>query len=134
MTSGISTEIEGDVRDPELPPHSLQAEEAVLGAILKVPSSIARVADLLRPEYFYAVRNHHIFRAMLALFKDGVPIDYHATADRLVQMGVYEAAGGLMYLSEISLATPAAAHIEHYARIVQRTYVCRRAISAAQSI
>lgn len=123
-----------ETSDKPLPPHSANAEEAVLGSILKRPSSIARVADVLRPEYFYEVRHQHIFRAMLALFRDGEPADYHSIADRLQQLGIYEPAGGLLYLSELNLATPTAMFIDHYAGIVQRTHVLRRLISAAHSI
>ena len=107
-------------RDLSLPPHSIQAEEAVLGSILKNPASIVRVSDFLKPEDFYQQRNKHVFRAMLSLFTDGKPIDYHSTADSLQQQGAYEASGGLLYLSELNLATPSAAHIEHYGRIVER--------------
>src|SRR6266704_3271970 len=82
-------------RDLSLPPHSLQAEEAVLGSILKNPASIVRVSDFLRPEDFYQQRNKHVFRAMLSLFTDGKPSDYHSTGDAMSQHGTYDAAGGL---------------------------------------
>ena len=121
-------------RDLSLPPHSIQAEEAVLGSILKNPASIVRVSDFLRPEDFYQQRNRHVFRAMLSLFADSQPIDYHSTADRLQQQGAYEASGGLLYLSELNLATPSAAHIEHYGRIVERTSIMRQLIAKAQTI
>src|SRR5438067_4575025 len=121
-------------RDLSLPPHSLQAEEAVLGSILKNPPSIVQVSDFLKPEDFYSQRNKHVFRAMLALFVDGVPIDYHSSADRLQQQGTYEASGGLLYLSELNLATPSAAYIEHYGRIVERTSIMRQLIAKAQTI
>src|SRR6266851_5161451 len=121
-------------RDLSLPPHSIQAEEAVLGSILKNPASIVRVSDFLKPEDFYQQRNRHVFRAMLSLFADGQPIDYHSTADRLQQQGAYEASGGLLYLSELNLATPSAAHIEHYGRIVERTSIMRQLIAKAQTI
>src|ERR1051325_1179785 len=113
-------------RDLSLPPHSIQAEEAVLGSVLKNPASVVRVSDFLKPEDFYQQRNRHVFRAMLALFADGQPIDYHSTADRLQQQGAYEASGGLLYLSELNLATPSAAHIEHYGKIVERTSIMRQ--------
>jgi replicative DNA helicase len=121
-------------RDLSLPPHSLQAEEAVLGSVLKNPASIVRVSDFLKPEDFYQQRNRHVFRAMVALFADGQPIDYHSTADRLQQLGIYEASGGLLYLSELNLATPSAAHIEHYGHIVERTSIMRQLIAKAQTI
>ena len=125
---------DAEQRDLTLPPHSIQAEEAVLGSILKNPASIVRVSDFLRPDDFYQQRHRHIFRAMLSLFTDSVPIDYHSTADRLQQLGVYEASGGLLYLSELNLATPSAAHIEHYGRIVERTSIMRQLIGKAQTI
>src|SRR3954466_948652 len=90
----------GGERDLSLPPHSLQAEEAVLGSVLKHPPSIVRVADFLKPEDFYGMRNRHVFRAMLTLFADGKPIDYHSVGDTLYQQGTHEAAGGMLYLSE----------------------------------
>ncbi len=121
-------------RDLSLPPHSLQAEEAVLGSILKHPPSIVRVSDFLKPEDFYGMRNRHVFRAMLTLFADGKPIDYHSVGDTLYQQGTHEAAGGMLYLSEVNLATPSAAYIEHYGRIVERTSIMRQLIAKAQTI
>src|SRR5438309_7040306 len=130
----LARENRAEERDLSLPPHSIQAEEAVLGSILKNPASVVRVSDFLRPEDFYNQRNKHVFRAMVSLFTDAVPIDYHSTADRLQQQGTYEASGGLLYLSELNLATPSAAHIEHYGRIVERTSIMRQLIAKAQTI
>src|ERR1700674_4359295 len=70
---------------------------------------------------------------MLTCFTDGKPIDYHSTADTLQQQVAYEAAGGLLYLSELNLATPSAAHIEHYGQIVLERARRRGYISAAQA-
>src|SRR5438067_7731486 len=130
----LASAARAEERDLSLPPHSLQAEEAVLGSILKNPASIVRVSDFLRPEDFYQQRNRYVFRAMLSLFSDCIPIDYHSTADRLQQQAAYEASGGLLYLSELNLATPSAAHIEHYGRIVERTSIMRQLIAKAQTI
>jgi replicative DNA helicase len=130
----LAAERRSDERDLSLPPHSIQAEEAVLGSVLKNPASIVRVSDFLKPEDFYQQRNRHVFRAMVSLFADGQPIDYHSTADRLEQQGTYDASGGLLYLSELNLATPSAAHIEHYGRIVERTSIMRQLIAKAQTI
>jgi replicative DNA helicase len=119
-------------RDLSLPPHSSQAEVAVLGSIIKEPGSIARIT--LPEAAFYEQRNRHVFGAMRALFDRLAPIDYQTICDELQRRGTYEAAGGLLYLSEIDLATPSAAHIEHYAAIVQRTATMRSLIAAAQTI
>jgi replicative DNA helicase len=130
----LAAEARTEERDLSLPPHSIQAEEAVLGSVLKHPPSIVRVSDFLKPEDFYGMRNRHVFRAMLTLFADGKPIDYHSVGDTLYQLGTYEAAGGLIYLSELNLATPSAAYIEHYGRIVERTSIMRQLIAKAQTI
>jgi replicative DNA helicase len=121
-------------RDLALPPHSVQAEEAVLGSILKNPASIVRIADFLAPDDFYQARHRHIYQAMRSLWDEQRPIDYHTVADELQRLGLYEASGGLLYLSELNLATPSAAHIEHYGRIVERTSIMRRLISASATI
>ncbi|MBI2756636.1 MAG: replicative DNA helicase [Chloroflexi bacterium] len=121
-------------RDLSLPPHSIQAEEAVLGSVLKNPLSIVRISDFLKSEDFYQARHRHIFGAMLRLTESQSPLDYHTIADELQRMGVYEASGGLLYLSELNLATPTAAHIEHYARIIERTSIMRKLISASATI
>src|SRR5437870_11867134 len=114
----LAREDRAEERDLSLPPHSIQAEEAVLGSVLKNPASIVRVSDFLRPEDFYQPRNRHVFRAMLSLFTDGEPIDSHSTADSLQQQGAYEAPGGVPCRSGLNLATPRPAHIAQYRRIV----------------
>src|SRR6202165_4410080 len=116
------------------PPHSTQAEEAVLGSVLKNGLSIADVLPFLKPHHFYEMRHRHIWAAMGALFERAAPLDYHTIAEELAHQGTYESAGGLLYLSELNLATPSAAHIENYARIVLAHAVRRRYISAAQQV
>jgi replicative DNA helicase len=71
---------------------------------------------------------------MVALYSNQQPIDYNTVSDELQQLGLYESSGGLLYLSELNLATPTAAHIEHYAKIVERTSIMRRLISASATI
>jgi hypothetical protein len=121
-------------RDLSLPPHNLDAEEAVLGSILKHPPSIARVSDFLRAEDFYSPRNGKIYAAMLSLLAQPRPIDYHTVADELTQLGTFEAAGGLLYLTELNVVTPTSAHIEHYAQIVADHAARREMIAFAQDV
>ena len=121
-------------RDVATPPHDDQAEQAVLGSILKNPRAIHEVTTLLGPDAFYDGRNGLVFAAMLSLVRRDVVIDYHTLTAELERMGVYERAGGLLYLAEINVASPSAAHIEHYGRVVADHYFRRRAISVAQTI
>jgi replicative DNA helicase len=117
-----------------VPPHSAQAEEAVIGSVLKRGLALADVLPFLKPHHFYAARNRHIYAAMATLFERATAIDYHTIAEELERQGTYEQAGGLAYLSELDLSTPSTAHIEHYARIVLEHAVRRRYISAAQQV
>ena len=140
-TNGIANGVAHDDSDyleaedqQSLPPHSKQAEEAVLGSVLKNGLSIADVLPFLKPHHFYEVRHRHIYAAMAALFERAAAIDYHMIAEELAHQGTYESAGGLLYLAELNLATPSAAHIEHYARIVLEHAVRRRYIEAAQQV
>ena len=85
--------------DLETPPHDWQAEQAVLGSILKNPRAIHQVIDdLLVPEAFYDIKNRLIFAAATALVQQNVAIDYHTLGAELQRQGTYERAGGLVYL------------------------------------
>jgi replicative DNA helicase len=130
----VQVEAIDDCDEMSAPPHSSQAEEAVLGAVLKNGFAIADVVPFLKPRHFYEARNRYIYAAMAALFERAAAIDYHTIADELERQGTYEQAGGLLYLLELNLATPSAAHIEHYARIVVEHAVRRRYIDAAQQV
>ncbi len=123
-----------DDQDLSSPPQSRQAEEAVLGSVLKNGAAIADVVPFLKPHHFYDSRNCHVYAAMAALFERATPIDYHTIAEELIRQGTYDSSGGLPYLAEVNLATPSAAYIEHYARIVLEHAIRRRYIQAAQEI
>lgn len=117
-----------------LPPHNTAAEEAVLGSILIDAECLVRLASILRPEDFYRERNAAIYAAMLSLHDRREPVDYLTLADELQRQNKYEEAGGLPYLSSLLSVVPTAAFAEHYGRIVERTAVMRRLISAAARI
>ena len=130
MTSTVDRAVE----DLAAPPHSTEAEEAVLGAVLKQGLALVEVAPFLRPEHFYRPQHRQVYAAMLGLFEQGQPIDYHTLLEELRRQGTEESSGGLSFLAELSLATPTAAHIEHYGRIVVEHATRRRYISAAQTV
>jgi replicative DNA helicase len=120
--------------DLSTPPQSLDAEVAVLGSVLKSALSIADVAPFLKPQHFYRPGHRHIYAAMIALFDRAAAIDYHTIAEELKHQGTYDDAGGTQYLAEVDLATPSAAYIEYYGRIVLEHAVRRRYISAGQQV
>jgi replicative DNA helicase len=116
-----------------LPPNNPEAEEAVLGSILMDPESIWRI-PFLRPQHFYRERNGAIFRCVMSLAQRGTPVDFVTVSDELKREGRYDEVGGLFYLSHVIGVVPTAVHIEHYAKIVERTCIRRQGISAAGKV
>jgi replicative DNA helicase len=117
-----------------LPPHSLEAEQSVLGAILIDRETIIEIAEFLRPEDFYRQANANIYRSMLELFERREPVDLITVAESLERSEDLEQVGGRAYLSQLSNQTPTAVHAVQYARIVERKAVLRNLIGAAGKI
>ncbi len=117
-----------------LPPQNPEAEEAVLGSLLMDPEAVGKVSSFLKPEDFYRERNGVIYSVMLGIYDRHQPVDFLTVSDELKRAGRYEEVGGLGYLSNLIGVVPTAVHVEHYARIVERTAVKRRLISAAGKI
>ncbi|MFN4231413.1 replicative DNA helicase [Thermus sp.] len=115
-----------------IPPHNLEAEQSVLGAILLDSDVLDELEGLLpSPEAFYAEGHRKIYAAMQALRSQGKPVDLVTLAEELSRRGELEALGGVSYLVQLSEATPTAAYAEHYARIVAEKWTLRKLIQAA---
>src|SRR5205814_1790424 len=110
------------------------AEEAVLGSLLLDRDAIIKVAPFLRPEDFYRESHGWIYGAVLDLYGRREPGDTVTLSAELERHGKLEQIGGLSRLIELSNSTPTAVHIQYYARIVERTSVLRRLISAGGEI
>jgi len=117
-----------------LPPHSLEAEQSVLGAILIDRETIIEIAEFLQPEDFYRQAHGTIYKAMLELFERREPVDLVTVAETLERGEDLEHIGGRSYLSQLSNQTPTAVHAVQYARIVERKAVLRNLIGAAGKI
>ncbi|MEE9198981.1 MAG: replicative DNA helicase [Dehalococcoidia bacterium] len=118
----------------KLPPHDIEAEEAVIGSLLIDGEAIANIAPFLKAEDFYRERNRWCFEACFVLYDRNVPIDQVSVADDLVQSDRLEAVGGAAYLSHLVSVVPTSVHIEHYGRIVHRLAMMRRIIESAGEI
>ena len=116
------------------PPHNIEAEQAILGAIFLEPDSIASAVEILLPEDFYRASHQHIFRAMLDLGDKGEPIDLVTVTSYLADSKLLEDIGGVSYLSDLANAVPTAANISHYCRIVEEKSILRRLIRTATDI
>ncbi len=121
-------------RVERLPPQNIEAEEAVLGAILIDPDAIIRIATILQPEDFYREKHGWIFEAALHLHDRREPIDFLTICDELERRGQLAEVGGPAFITSLINAVPTAIHVEHYARIVERTAIRRRLIEAAGQI
>jgi len=121
--------------DPlRLAPHSVEAEEAVLGAILMNPESLHEVAPFLTAEDFFIVRHGWIYEAILRLHERGDAIDERTVTEELRAQGRLEEIGGLSYIAYLFNSTPTALHAETYGHIVERAALRRRLLGAAGEI
>jgi replicative DNA helicase len=120
--------------DGKLPPHNVEAEEAVLGSLLVDPDSITETAVSLKPEAFYREKNRWVYEACLALWNRSEAINQITVAQELSTQGRLEAAGGAGFLSLLVERLPTSLHIKDYGRIVSCLHVDRKLISAGADI
>lgn len=117
-----------------IPPHNLEAEQAVLGAIFLEPSVIVTATEILSPEDFYRVSHQRIFEAMVRLTDRGEPIDLVTVTNELDERDLLNEVGGVSYLTDLASSVPTAANLEYYAKIVEEKAILRRVIQAATHI
>jgi len=122
------------VNSEKLPPHDINAEEAVIGSLLIDGSAIYQIATLLQPSDFYHEPNQWLYEACLSLYQRNEAINQITVAQELDRQGRLEPCGGVAYLSHLISIVPTSLDIEHYAQIVYRLSISRRLISAAQQI
>lgn len=118
----------------KVPPHDIDAEKSVLGAILIDSGSINSVAEFLRSQHFYLPEHQIIYSTMLTLFEKQQPIDVVTMQAELKKEGTIKKIGGQSYLSNLIDTVPTAAYIEHYGQIVKGLYVKRKLIELSSKI
>ncbi len=117
-----------------LPPHSLDAEEAVLGSLLIDPDSIFEISSFLKAASFYRAQYRMVYEAILTLSDKRDPIDLVTVAEVLRQRGQLDEVGGEPVLIDLLNAVPTSVNVESYARTVEQLSVRRRLIRAAGQI
>jgi len=117
-----------------LPPHDVEAEEAVIASLLVDGEAIFKVAPLLQPGDFFREKNAWAYDACLALWGRNEAINQITLAHELARRGRLEEMGGVAYLSQLVADLPTPLGVEYYAQIVQRDAVYRRLIDASQRI
>ena len=123
-----------EVRTPNTPPHSIEAEKSILGSMLLSRPAVEQAMETLRGEDFYLARHQDIFDAIRSLYERGEAVDSVTVIDALDRAGKLAAAGGVMYITELSLYVPSAANAAHYIRIVEERSVMRQLIDASSAI
>ena len=121
--------------NPEtLPPQNIEAEEAVLGAILKQPSVLNKVVEMLKPESFYMPAHRSIYEAIKSLFDSNENIDIISVSETLNYSSKLESVGGRAYINDLLANTVTTANVKYYAKIIQESAIKRSLINAGSEI
>jgi len=115
-------------------PHNVEAEQAVLGALLIDPDAIYKVSTFLRADDFYVAKHQWMYESITSLHERGEAVDYVTLCDELERREQLAEIGGAAYITSLINATPTALNVEYYGRIVERTSTLRRLIGAAGEI
>ena len=121
-------------KDMHLLPQNIEAEEAVLGAILVNPRVITKVVEILKPESFYKPAHRYIYEAMLQLFNSNEKIDIITVCDVLNFNSKLDSVGGRAFINDLSYNAITTANIEYYAKIIQEKAIKRALINAGSEI
>lgn len=117
-----------------VPPHDLDAEAAILSAILLERDSLDKVLETLKPDHFYSEANRRIYEATIDLSSRGTPIDIVSVAGCLRDRERLAQVGGSAYLAQLVDAVPSVAHVETYARMVREKWRLRQLITTCQRL
>lgn len=122
------------IQKGKVPPHNLDAEKSVLGAILIDEDSLVNVIGILKPDDFYEPSHRLIFGAMLSLYEENRSVDLLTTSDILKNRKQLTEVGGSSYLSSLTNYVTTSAHLIDYAEIVATSATRRRLIAASGAI
>ena len=116
------------------PPHSVEAEQAVLGAIILDSDRLITASERVDPDDFYRVSHQRIFEAMLKINDRGELVDLVTLSSELQAQGILDEIGGLNYLAEVAESVPAIGNIGYYLNVVDQKAALRRLIRTATNI
>lgn len=118
----------------KVPPHDIEAEQAVLGSMLTDKDAVIAAIEKLKPNSFYREDNRAIFEAILNLYNRAEPVDIITLKEELSTIGKFEQVGGLEYLAELPEKVPTTANVEKYIKIVEEKSLLRNLIKTANEI
>ena len=131
---GRIREVPGGQEFSRVPPHDLDAERAVIGAMLVSETAVSAVAETLAAEDFYSETHRVLYRAMMRLYSKGDPIDQLTLLDELRGMGELDRIGGRPYVFQLVESVPTASNASRYAEIVRGKALLRAVIDAGSRI
>ncbi len=123
-----------DMEGAKIPPHSIELEKNVLGAMLVDKRGINEVIDILHPDTFYDPKHQLIYQAIFDLFESGHPVDLLTVTKQLEKNGNLDEAGGAAYLMELSNLVTSAANIKYHTHILMEFYIRRQLITIGQKM
>lgn len=130
----MTDDYEDDPRFGRIPPHNIQAEEALLGALLLSPKAILDVQDVLTAGDFYKPAHGHIFHAIVGLFDGGSSVDPITVSDELRRAGLLDNVGGPRVLMDLQASCPATTTAPRYAKIILDHSKMRKLVATATEI
>lgn len=122
------------LKPEQMAPHSVEAEEAVLGALIIDASTYSQVATFLTADMFFIVRNAWIFEAIQRLHERREEVDYLTVCEELKEQDRLQEIGGPAYITHLLNHTPSTIYVETYAKIVERAAIRRRLLNSASAI
>lgn len=126
--------VDFDVAQLRVPPHSIEAEQSVLGGLLVENEAWDRCGDLISETDFYRYEHRQIYAAIESLANASKPADVITVFEHLQSLGKAEECGGLAYLNALAQSIPSAANIRRYAEIVRERAILRKLVSASDEI
>ena len=126
------SEQQHEVRQANLPPQDLDAEESVLGAMMVSPNAISIVAEVLGPEDFYRRSHGQIYETIRAMYAEGEAVDSITVINALQARGILEDVGGKAAINTLASTVPSVSNARRYAEIVRETSTYRGLIRAAR--
>lgn len=132
-SSAGTTAAEWSVLD-RIPPHSVEAEQAVLGGILVDSNSLTELLDTLKPKHFYRPAHLKLFTAMVELFERGEPVDLISVSEWLADREELHLAGGRAYINDLALSVVTTEHLGYYAKLIRGKAILRELIQAGHHV
>ena len=117
-----------------IPPHSMEAEQSVLGAMMVNKEAINTAVEIIRPDDFYKEANKEIFEAIISLFNRNEPVDLITLTEELKRRTTLENVGGMTYIANLSSSVAMTANVKYYCDIVRDKSILRRLIRSSDEI